>query len=222
MKRVNGQDVPENLSFAELSEMMDSPHMQTFVLACEALRLAGTHEAYELLKKYIASADKYKRRYVLSVIFDFAESSELSSDLLKALKSKEKFLVTTALDHLVNGKIKIADEEIFACLESCRCWLGCYFYQVLDGVEKSKENLERTLNLYRTCGTDSAKIAIAEHLADFCTPENYLQLYDLMAEHPAPKIRMAACRIAKKFGRRDLLQHFEKDPDGHIRKYVSL
>lgn len=212
----------ETLSLTELSEMMESPHMQTFALACEALRLAGTHEAYELLKKYIAAADKYKRRYVLSVIFDFAESSELNSDLLKALRSKESFFITTALKHIINGKIKIADEQIFACLESCRSWLDQYFYQVLDGVEKSKENLERTLNLYRTCGTDSARIAIAEHLADFCTPENYLQLYDLMAGHPFPKIRMAACRIAKRFGRRDLLQRFEKDSDGHIRKYVSL
>lgn len=53
MKTINGQIVPEDLSLSELETMMESSDMQKFAVACEALRLANTHQAYEVLKKRV-------------------------------------------------------------------------------------------------------------------------------------------------------------------------
>ena len=87
MKIVNGQMIPDDLSLSELEMMMRSADMETFVSACEALRQLHTQNAYDVLKKYISCADLYKKRYVLSVIFDFDCAIELVPELENALQS---------------------------------------------------------------------------------------------------------------------------------------
>lgn len=71
MKIVNGGIIPTDIPLDKLTYMMESSEMKIFVVACEALLLNGSHEAYELLKEYIACRDRYRRRYVLSVIYNF-------------------------------------------------------------------------------------------------------------------------------------------------------
>lgn len=218
MKMINGQIVPENLTLSELEEMMGSSDMQTFAVACEALRLANSQAAYELLKKYISVSDLYKRRYVLSVIYDYPSAAELVSELEHTLQSDELFLVTTALDNIIQGKVRVADEQILACIEKNTGKLSRYHYHALICIEKSPENVERIISLYHTCKEDSARIAMAEALHAFCDPNNYLRLFDLFKDDPVAHIRMVACRIAIDIDRADLLQRFRQDKDGHIRK----
>lgn len=85
MRMLNCQVVPENLSIQELQKMMETTDMQIFAIACEALRIANNHEAYEVLKSYIDTRDKYKHRCVLAAIFEYSEASELRDHLIRAL-----------------------------------------------------------------------------------------------------------------------------------------
>lgn len=218
MKMINGQIVPESLTLSELEEMMESSNMQTFAVACEALRLANTQEAYELLKKYLYVSDQYKRRCVLAVIYDYNNASELVSELVQALNSEEHFLVTTALDNIIQGKIYVADEQVLACIERNHGKLNSSYYYVLTCIERTEENIERILNLYHTCKEDSVRIAMAESLYSFCNANNYLRLFNLFKDDSVAHIRMVACRIAIDRDRGDLLQNFKQDKDGHIRK----
>lgn len=222
MKMINGQIVPENLTLLKLEEMMESSDMQTFSVACEALRLANTQEAYELLKKYLYVSDRYKRRCVLAVIYDYNNSSELVSELVQALESEKVFLVTTALDNIIQGKVRVADEQVLTCIERNHEKLNRSYYHVLTCIERTEENVERILNLYHTCKENSTRIAIAECLHTFCNSNNYLRLFDLFEDDSVARIRMVACRIAKDYDRRDLLQKFTQDKDGHIRKLALL
>ena len=218
MKMINGQIVPENLTLSELEEMMESSNMQAFAVACEALRLVNTRQAYEILKKYIRVLDRYKRRYVLSVIFDFSDSNELISELEYALQSEDIILVTTALNNIIQGKVRVKDELVFACIEKNRKSIDHWHYNVLTSVEKTERNLELILKLYYACKEDSCRIVIAECLQTFCNSDNYLRLFDLFKEDAVSHIRIIACRIAKDYARVDLLQKFVQDKDGHIRK----
>lgn len=220
MKMINGQEVPQHLSMGELEQMLTSSDMQTFALACEALRIHATHEAYLLLKAHIEDKDLYRRRYVMSVIFDWEEASELKQELLHDLKSDHHFLVDTALNNLIYEKIRVEDDAIFSCIERNHRWLDGYYYQVLALVDKNESNLARIIKLFQSCDDPSARITIAERLPAFCTAENYQQIFAMTANDPQPRIRMAACCIAHYFGRMDLLQPFADDPDGHIRNYA--
>ena len=58
MKIVNGGIIPTDIPLDKLTYMMESSEMKIFVVACEALLLNGSHEAYELLKEYIACRDR--------------------------------------------------------------------------------------------------------------------------------------------------------------------
>lgn len=218
MKMINGQIVPENLTLSELEEMMESSNMQTFAIACEALRLANTQEAYELLKKHLYVSDRYKLRCVLAVVYDYSNSSELVSELVRALNSEELFLVTTALDNIIQGKVRVADEQVLACIERNHGKLNSSYYYVLTCIERTGENVERILNLYHACKENSIRIALAECLHTFCNPNNYIRLFNLFKDDSVAHIRMVACRIAIDRDRRDLLQNFKQDKDGHIRK----
>ncbi len=221
MKTVNGQIVPEGLSISKLEDMMDSSNMQTFAIACEALRLSQTQQAYDLLKKHLTATDPYKRRYVLSVIFDYPDSSELTSNLEQALQSKFIYLVTTALNNIIHKKARIADEQIIAAIERNHASINSYYFQALTCIENTEQNTERIIKLYHSCKQDSQRISVAECLYYFSHSNYHLQLFDLFKDHPIPHIRILACKIARDLGRKDLLQKFAQDKDGHIRKLVS-
>lgn len=221
MKIVNGRDIPNTYSLPELEMMMRSANMETFAMACEALRQLHTEDAYNVLKKYISCADLYKKRYVLSVIFDFDGATELISELENALQSDEHFLITTALDHIIQGKAHIGDEQLFTCLEKNSNKLNAYYYRVLVCVDKTKENLERTLRLYQSSKDSSVKAAIAEGVYTFCDKDNYFRLFSLFENSQIPHVRIVACRIARDYTRIDLLKRFTQDHDGHIRKLAN-
>lgn len=215
----NGQVVPENLSIPEIAKMMESSDMQTFALACEALRLVSTEQAYELLKRHFIISDRYKFRCILEVIFDYPNASELIYKLEYALESKEIFLVKTALEIIIQGKVRVADEHILRCIERNQGRLNNgYWYRALYGIERNEDNVERVLNLYHSCKEDRGRIAIAECLYTFCNLKNYLRFFELFKDDSIPHIRIVACRIAKEYDRPDLLQRFVQDKDGHIRK----
>ncbi len=221
MKLVNDQVVPENLPIKEFGKMMETSDMQIFALACEALRNNKTHEAYELLKRYIDSKDKFKRRYIMSVIFDFDESMELSKHFLNALQSDDRMFVTTVLEHLIHRNLWVSDEQILSCFEKNHNWLDSYYYQILRGIEKNPQHTERLICLLSTAETNSAKIAVAQCMKAFAAQDNYMRLFELLANSDIAKLRMEACGIAHKFGRNDLLYIFKDDPDGHIRKFIN-
>ena len=221
MQRINGEPVPVAMELGELAQRMASSDMQIFAASCQALALANTQEAYELLREYVCVSDPYRRRCVLAVIFDYEQAVELKSELVAALRSEKHFLVTTALDQIVSGKITVEDEELLRCIEHNRSNLGRYYYDALRYVQKTEENLERILKLYHSSKEDGIRTALAQCLQGFCNSVNYLLLFNLFKDEPVSHIRMVACRIAKAYGRGDLLRSFAADRDGHIRKLVS-
>lgn len=200
---------------------MLSKDMQTFSLVCEALRNMGTADAYALLKQHIHTPDLYRRRYVLSVIFDFPQAWELTSELERAMESSTNFLVTTALEQLRTGTVQVSDEAILSCFERSNNCLDSSFYSVLSRIQKSDGHYQRIRKLYDSSTSTSTKIALAECLYAFADGHNFESLYILFRNASAAHIRILACRIARDFQRGDWLQTFRDDPDGHIRKLAA-
>ena len=220
MKYINGQAVPAHLPISEIAVMMESPDMKIFAIGCEALREIGTQEAYALLKQHLDPKDRYRFRYVLSVIFDFDASAELSAYFLDALQSDSFMFVLTVLKHLIHKNLWVSDEQILQCFEKNHKQIDSYYYQILEGIAKTPEYTARLIRLFRQAPSDSVRIAIAKCMTAFAVQDNYMHLFELLANSPIHKLRMEACRIACKFGRKDLLQRYVSDSDGHIRKYV--
>ena len=221
MKYLNGQEVPQYCTINDLRTMLESSDMQTFAIACEALRNTQTSEAYNLLKSKLQIKDKYKYRYILSVIFTFDESIELKNYFINAMQSDDRILVNTALNHLINKNLWVTDEQILTCFEKNHNLLDRFYYQILLRIASTSSNISRIIELLNNSKSDSVKIAVAECLSEFATKDNYLDIYCLLANSSLSKLRMEACRIACNLDRNDLLQAFVKDSDGHIRKYVN-
>ena len=220
MEILNGQVTPTDCTIDELKVMLESSDMQTFALACEALKNTKTAQAYHLLKSKLQVKDKYRYRYLLSVIFAFDQSGELQENFINALQSDDIILVTTALEHLIHRNLWVSDEQILACFEKNHNSLDGYYYQILTGIARTESHTTRIINLLITSQPKSIRIAVAKCLSEFTTKENYLDIYSLFADSDIAKLRLEACRIACRFNRMDLLQPFAEDSDGHIRKYV--
>ena len=221
MKYINGNAVPDDCTIDQLQEMLDSSDIQTFVLACEALRNTKEAKAYQVLKTKLQEKDRYRYRYLLSVIFSFDESAELHEYFENALLSDDTLLVTTALEHLTHKNMWVTDEQILTCFEKNHNNLNGYYYQILLRVARTETHTTKIIKLLNSSQSNSIKIAVAECLADFTTSENYHDIYKLFVDSNLPKLRLEACRIAHKFGRVDLLQALANDSDGHVRKYVK-
>lgn len=178
VKIVNGEKIPTYLPLDKLSSMMESSDMKIFVIACEALVLNGSYEAYALLRKYIDSRDKYRRRYILSVIYHFSFADELTGELEKAIISQDRILVHTALEVLLNTRIQISDNSIIFALRNGQSYIPRYYYSVINSLSKTEENYQAVLSLYRMNGNNhSNKIVIAENLYCFCNSSNFTELF---------------------------------------------
>ena len=205
----------------ELQEMLASSSMEIFAPACKALGELGTEEAYGLLKEHLKTKDKYKYRFVLSVIFRFPQSAELADCFAEALESKDLIFVDTALEHLVRENLWVTEEQILSCFEKNRDQLSGYYYNtVLRKLSKTEEYGKRILSMFLKTQNNSVKISLAKCLTAFATEETYLTFYDLMKDSTIHKVRMEACRISHTFRRPDLLELFATDHDGHIRAFV--
>ena len=221
MFRLYDENFQESYTLEELAEMMASDNMQTFLNTCAFLRRVKKREAYELLKAHVGHKDPYKRRYVLASIFHYPEASELVSHLEEALKSEKSYLVGTALDVIIQGKARVSDEALLACLEANLENRGRYACSALYAVEKTPENARRVLRMYHDCRDESIRIGLAEVLHSFCSDENHMDFYNLFHADPVPNIRILACRIAKDYHHPELLLAFTQDRDGHIRKLAQ-
>ena len=212
----------EHISITELDQMMETSDMKQYGKVANALVQKKSKEAYEVLKKHIFSKDVYKRRYVLSVIFEYPEALELVDELEKALKTQNAylFMTTTILSLMIKYHITLDASVVVEALTNSDMNDGWY-YQVLGEFDKNEKNLEMILKLYRAKRKyTSIRIFMAEEIFKFVNEENYMQLYQLFEKDEQPHIRMVACKIANKMGRRDLLELFKDDKDGHVRKYV--
>lgn len=221
MHYVNGQLVPDDLSISEAAVMLESNDMQSFAVACEVLTEKRTTEAYQILKRYLDTKDIYKYRYILSVIFAFDQSVELSDYFISALQSDNRWFVTAAMGHLIHRNLWVSDDQVLSCFEKNQSWIDSYYLQILTKIEKTSHHAERIIKLFNSSSSNSARIAIAECLVSFAMQDNYLKLFNMLSNSDIPKLRLCACRIASIFGRGDLLLPFKEDPDGHIRKFVN-
>ena len=211
----------ENTPLYELEIIMQTYNMKIFCAAVNELVKRNSEDVYRVLKKYLDISDKYKKRFVLSVIFEFPEAIELCDRLEQTLKyeNDKNLMLNTILNILIKYHIKLSDELILEVLRENDFDYGWY-YQAIAYMDRTESNVNEILALYRKKCT-SARIVIAEQLEVFVTDENYIKLFQLFKDDEQPHIRMSACRIVEKMNRKDLLMMFKNDRDGHIRKYVE-
>ena len=211
-----------SIDIEKLVQMMKTSDMKQFCATAKELVRRNSEEAYEILKKYVCSSDLYKRRYILSIIFEYPYAIELKEELDKALRTEnaKSFMTTTILEVLIKYNIKIDSRTILQVLKNSNLDYGWY-YQVIRTFDNNDKNLEMLLELYRIKGAcTSIRIFMAEQLLRFAKEKNYMQLFQVFEQDEQPHIRMIACEIANKMNRQDLLLLFKNDRDGHIRKYV--
>lgn len=118
MKLVNGNAVPDSYTIDQLQEILDSSDMQTFALACEALQNTKEAKAYQVLKAKLQEKDRYRYRYLLSVIFSCFEKNHNNLNgyyyqiLLRIARTESH---TTRMINLLNNSqtdsVKIAVAE---------------------------------------------------------------------------------------------------------------
>lgn len=212
----------ENAPIKELVQRIETPDMERFCAVAKELIRRNSKDAYEVLKKYVYSSDAYKRRYVLSIIFEYSYAMELVDELDKELRAKDTkvFIVTTILEVLIKYNIKIDEDTLILALKNSALDAGWY-YQLIGTFEQSEKNLEKLLELYEIKSQCTGiRIEMAEQLLRFVNEENYVRLFHLFQKDEQGHIRMIACDIAKKMNRMDLLLSFKDDKDGHVRKFA--
>ncbi|MBQ8259409.1 MAG: hypothetical protein IJY97_07580, partial [Clostridia bacterium] len=106
---LNGAPIPYDKPIGELRELLFSPNMKNFSLACEALSYSEDAQAYELLKSFSDHKDKYRRLYVLKTVFRLPQAVELVYLLENALCSDDLSFLKAALDVIAEHKIKISE-----------------------------------------------------------------------------------------------------------------
>ena len=216
---LNGIPIPYDLSINQLRQMMESPTMKDFALACEVLSCHKSHEAYEIMKGYINDKDKYRRLYILQTIFRHPEAVELTDFLEKAISSDDLSFVNNGLLAVANYKIKVSDSLLFSVITKHLSKLSYGALTALKGRGISEENYRNLTKLFQKAEQCSQKEAIGEILFAKYLPAKAMELFDLFRRDTFAKIRLLALKIGNIYHYD--ISPFLSDTDGHVKKLAE-
>lgn len=212
---LNGTPIPYDLSVDTLKEMISSPMMKDFALACEALSYKNEPEAYQIMKSYLHDKDKYRRLYILKTIFRHSEAVELVDDLEKAIASTDFLFIENGLLIVSKYSIKISEALLISAVRKY-CDQLYTAVGALKTLEKSDGNFEAIMKLFTLCSKCAQKEILGEILCNGYLPEKAYELFDLFADDDSGRIRLIGVKIGKRYGLD--ISKFLSDTDGHVRK----
>jgi len=189
--------------------------------ACEEPAAREEREAYELLKKYTAHKDKYKRLYVLKTIFRHpAAAEELIPWLEENIASGEKWFCDNSLAIVGELGIKINREILLSAVERELKYPYAYNpIKALSSLEASEENFRAILALFEKAAGNYQKEFLAEIVCEKYLPEKAEEIFELFAASDFAKVRIIAARIGRKYGFD--LEKLKFDKNGHVRKIAE-
>ena len=210
----NGIPIPYDLTIDELRKMMDSANMEDFSLACEVLSQRDDRKAYDIMKSYIGSKDKYRRLYVLKTIFRHPEAVELVDFLETAIASDDFLFVSNALLVVAEYGISVSETVLLSAVERhlSKLYTEVLALKILDATER---NYKILIAFFEKSVTSSQKEFLCEILTQKYLPSKARDLFDLFGREAFPKLRLAAVHLGKEYGFD--ISKFATDEDGHIR-----
>ena len=215
-KTVNGMPVPYDLPFEKLETMILSSDMQEFCLSCEALSEIDNHESYEVLKPYLFDKDKYRRLYVLKVIFknSFARE-ELLLELEKAVLSEDIHFVNAGLLVALQHGLFIAQETVRTAVKKhfAELWEAL---EILSCLDVSEENFAFLTELLRRAKHSYQAEIIGDILCEKYAPTYHEKIFALLVGGKHEKLRLRAVKLGLEYGLD--VSALENDKNGHIRK----
>lgn len=152
---INGVIVPYDKSIEELEAMTETDDMSQFVVACEALSYKAEKKAFEILKKYSTSKDKYKRLCVLKTIFRHPESKNEKMFLEESLLSEDVLFAENGLQIVCEHGILVAENVIISAVEKHFSKLFYASLNALETIEVNETNYKRLVEWFElsvSCG----------------------------------------------------------------------
>lgn len=216
---LNGTPIPYESSIDELKQLLSSPAMKDFSLACEVLSYHKTREAYELMKSFLNDKDKYRRLYILKTIFRHSEAVELVDYLESAISSEDFLFVENGLIAVSEYKIKISETLLLSAVKK-------HFDKLYTAINALKtlnvceHNYNELMNLLRNSNVCVQKELLCEIIAEGYLPLKAKELFDLCRYDKFAKIRLYAVQLGKAYGFD--ISEFSTDVDGHVRKAVEI
>ena len=215
---LNGAPIPYDKPIGELRELLFSPNMKNFSLACEALSYSEDAQAYELLKSFSDHKDKYRRLYVIKTVFRLPQAVELVYLLENALCSDDLSFLKAALDVIAEYKIKISESILRTSVSKHINKLNYEIYS-LDILKANEENYFYLTDIFAESEDCFKKEILCEILQENYLPERNEELFNLFKQDKYAKIRLEAIKLGKKYGFD--ISEFLSDIDGHVRKFAS-
>ena len=190
-------------TLSELREMIASPEMKDFTVACDELSYMDSDEAFDIMRPYLDHKDKYRRLYVLKTIFRHPKAVDIGYYLEEAILSGDKLFVENGLFTVGRFGIKISEEIIWFGVENTDLYYNDL--RALKLLGTSAENYKKLLDLFVGKGYFNKriywqKIFIADILREKYFPEKAEELYRIFATDGFAEIRFRAMKIADDFG----------------------
>lgn len=215
---LNGTHIPYDLEISELEKMMSSHEMKQFSLACEALSYKGAYEAYEIMKRYIAHKDKYKRLYVLKTIFRFPYAVELNNVLEAAISSDDFLFVKNGLTVISDYNIKVSESVLILSVETHLDNLDIHL-KSLSTLDINENIYQVLVKFYMKSQTCSQREFLIDIMIEKYLPNKAREVFDLCYSDCFAKLRMKAVVLGRMYGFD--ISDFYQDKDGHIRKFAN-
>ena len=216
---LNGAPVPQEYSVEALETMLQSPVMQEFCLAVNALLNVKDDKTFDLLKPFLTHKDKYRRLYVFKKIFYHPRGREIFNVLIEALSSEDSYFVNAALSIISTLKIRVPEQLLIEAVN--RTFSDRYpdSLHALSMLEANENNFNYLISLFlksETCGNSEL---LAEILFDKYAAQKSEILFNLFSSGKYAKIKLLAIQLGNRYGF-DISQ-FLKDNDGHVRKLAK-
>ncbi len=207
---------------SECETLLDMPIQRDASCIFFALSKRHTPECYRLIKKYLSHPDSYRRCQAINYLLYFSVEREQNvltlENMLKAFSdNNDESRIRTILSIANMHNVYMNEELLFSVAAKHLPALDAYDLCALQYTQYTSENLDRIIPLFENSKKRSQREALAEMLSDRTDSEHFEKVFNLLATDEYHKVRYYGALLATVYKRRDLMECFLPDKDGHIR-----
>lgn len=216
---VNGVSVPHGAAVEELRRCLHEPGPAAWAAFAALGDTPGT-DALRLLRDYANSDDWRYRRLAVETISSHALALEAADVLVNALTDTNPYVVTARCMAVAHHQLSQAHARLVSLLSHAEAPVREAAVTALADLW-DMQDFEMVKRLHTSDASSDVRKKAAWTLMLSAAASTWRDLYALWRASPVGRYRLWAVKLARQYGGEEanqLLEVFQNDPDGHVRK----
>jgi hypothetical protein len=183
----------------------------------DLLAIHNDPESISVLESFLKSEDSHKVRAAISAIGRNVNGKRIASDIIPFLTSQHAYVQRAALEALGRLECRSGRQMIYPFID---CEVESLQIAAIVAINLLWEGSDfgHFLEFFQHHKSETVRKQLGDVIYEHVSFLSWEAVFALFCSDPLPRHRIWAVELADKYGKREMLERFFSDPDGHVRK----